>query len=92
MKPIVAAAPSPQQTGIGTGMRTFMTARMPATEASTTALHHAVWPGFSLLPADNVCGHAFMYSATTGAGKSFLLQDMLRAAFGTPCAGGHHAQ
>lgn len=92
MKPIVAAAPSPRQTGIGTGMRAFMTAHMPVTVASAMALHHTVWPWFSLLQADNVCGHAFMYSATTGAGKTFLLQDVLRAASGTPCAGGHHAQ
>lgn len=92
MKPIVAAAPSPRQTGIGTGMRAFMTARMPATEASVTALHHTVWPGFSLLPADDLCGHTFIYSGTPSAGKSTLFQDVVRSALRTPCAGGHHAQ
>ncbi|KAA8669062.1 hypothetical protein [Pantoea dispersa] len=64
--------------------------RVPASSAA--ALHHRVWPGISLLQANVSCGHHFIISGTTGAGKSFLLQDMMNTVLRTPFAGGQHAQ
>lgn len=64
--------------------------RAPASSAAV--LHHRVWPDVSLLQADISCGHNFIISGTTGAGKSFLLQDVMNTALRAPFAGGQHAQ
>ncbi|MCT6593044.1 hypothetical protein N3553_24600 [Pantoea dispersa] len=63
--------------------------RVPASSAA--ALHHRVWPGISLLQADVSSGHTFI-CGTTGAGKSFLLQDVMNTVLRAPYAGGQHAQ
>lgn len=64
-------------TGLGTGWRSFITERMPITQASVTALHHRVWPGFDLLPAMTP-GHFFTVDNISRPGKSSMLVEVMR--------------